>query len=260
MIPWRDKNRSKAVRAILGDIHGNLEALDAVLADSKSHGATEIYCVGDLVGYGPDSIACIERALEWNVVTLGNHDEAAVSTDKLEWWSSPSAKKMMLAVNRNLTAFPHLMAYLQSRPDKHEEGRTVYLHGSPRDPRYDYLYPEHVNDIERMNEIAKCFDQMCFCGNTHLPGIFVQSSNGRWTHQTPEECDHQWTIDERKTICNVGSVGQSRDDNPLACYVLLDGQEITFRRVEYEIAITAQKIKCLEDFDEMFAERLWKGR
>ena len=248
------------MRAILGDIHGNIEALDAVLADAEGRGATEIYCVGDLVGYGPDSIACIERALEWNVVTLGNHDEAARSTYELEWWSSPLAKKMMLSIRRTITAYPHLLAYLQSRPDRYEEGRTVYLHGSPRHPKYEYLYPEHVSEIEKMNEIAQCFDRMCFCGNTHLPGIFVQSANGRWTHQTPEECGHQWTIDDRKTICNVGSVGQPRDDNPLACYVLHEGQQITFRRVEYDIATTVQKIKNLEDFDDMFAERLLKGR
>ena len=254
---------SCTMHAIISDIHGNLEALDAVLADAQACGATDIYCLGDIVGYGPDPIACVQRAMSWPVVLMGNFDQAAISNSDLDGWTALAAKKTIMQFRRSLKQQKleaSVGAFLLDLPRTFSDAEAFYVHGTPRDPVYEYLFPEEIYVPEKMDDIAEGFDRLCFCGHTHLPGIFFRDQAGKWNYMTPEECDHQYVVGEGKTICNVGSVGQPRDADPRSSYVLLDDGKITFRRVDYDIDQTITKIKGDDDFHDFLGDRLHEGR
>ena len=108
-------------------------------------------------------------------------------------------------------------------------GDDLYLHGSPRDPVHEYVFPEDVYNQRNMESIFAGIARHCFCGHTHVPGVLTEFSD----FKTPEQLDYQHTLAADKAIVNVGSVGQPRDGDPRACYVILDGSEITFRRLDY---------------------------
>jgi diadenosine tetraphosphatase ApaH/serine/threonine PP2A family protein phosphatase len=111
-----------------------------------------------------------------------------------------------------------------------------------------------------MADIASLFDSLCFCGHTHIPDIFHRSSSrDRWDYTTPEECDYQYAIAGEKLICNVGSVGQPRDGDSRASYVLFAPDRIYFRRVEYDIDRTIRKMRDAGD-DDFGGQRLREGR
>jgi len=109
-----------------------------------------------------------------------------------------------------------------------------------------------------MDDIVPSFDRLCFCGHTHLPGVFFRNDNGNWGFVTPEACGHQYDASSEKTIYNVGSVGQSRDSSSSACFVLHDDNRITFRRVDYDKTI--KKINANHDFDNFLGKMLGQGR
>jgi diadenosine tetraphosphatase ApaH/serine/threonine PP2A family protein phosphatase len=247
------------MRAILSDIHANLEALIAVQADIAGQSVDEIYCLGDVVGYGPDPAECLRRSMEWKLVVLGNHDQA-VLFDPLGF--SPNAERAIMWTRR---VFEQLrwdagFEFLGERPRSHREGHTLFVHASPRQPTNEYIFPEDVYNERKMTALAGLFDRQCYCGHTHLPGLFVEEMPGRWSFFEPREVDHVWQLDGRKTIINVGSVGQPRDNDPRACYVLLDDQKITFRRVEYDWHATCRKILDNPELDDFLGYRLGDGR
>lgn len=145
-------------QAVISDIHGNLEALEAVLADIQQQGATSIVCLGDLVGYGPDPIACVRHAMKWDVVLMGNHDWAAMSKSDLPGWTSHTVKRTIFRFRRdiqeqNLDAT--LGKYLRERPKSHASRQALYLHGTPRDPVNEYLFPEDVYNRWKMKAIQR---------------------------------------------------------------------------------------------------------
>ena len=248
------------MNAIISDIHGNLEALDAVLADAKSCGASNIYCLGDIVGYGPNSIQCVERAMSWPIVLMGNFEQAAATNSDLEGWTAHAARKTVYRFRESLTQNPSVRNFLSGLSDSFRDNGVLYVHGTARHPIYEYLYPEDILQRQKMSEIAECFDRLCFCGHTHLPGIFFRGETDDWKFVTPEQCNHEYEITGRKTICNVGSVGQPRDSDPRACYVLHDETKISFRRVSYDVEQTIAKIKNDDDFDDFLGDRLRSGR
>ena len=112
-----------------------------------------------------------------------------------------------------------------------------------------------------MDRIFALVDKYCFQGHTHVPGVFTESlQDDSYQFQSPEELtDSTHKLDERKTLINVGSVGQPRDGDWRACYVLLDGKNVTFRRVDYDIATTIQKIHDIPDLDNFLGDRLRDG-
>lgn len=251
------------LQAVISDIHGNLEALEAVLADIKKHGVTSIVCLGDLVGYGPDPIACVRHAMNWDVVLMGEHDEAAVDDDDLSGWSSPSTKQIIFKFRRLLEEFKGQSAieiFLRTRLDHYASPQALYVHGSPSDSTHEFVFPEDINNRVKMNSIAEMFEGLCFCGHTHIPGIFIPDEEGIWGYYEPEESDPVFRVEECKTICNVGSVGQPRDGDPRASYVLFDGKSIEFRRVAYDVKTTIRKIRNDDDYDDYLGDRLNDGR
>jgi predicted phosphodiesterase len=245
-------------RAIISDIHANLEALDAVLADIAQQGITEIYCLGDIIGYGPNPRECIDRCRQLNVCLLGNHDNGALfdpegfstGAERAIFWTRSQLETNGDEANR------HRWDFLASLPRTRTENGTMFVHGSPRNPLCEYVFPEDVYNQRKMERIFCFIQQYCFQGHTHVPGVFTQ--DGRFL--SPEDIGHQFTLTGDKVMVNVGSVGQPRDNDRRSCYVVLDGPLVTFRRIEYDWNETRRKIYEIPDLDNFLGDRLLEGR
>jgi len=249
------------VQAILSDIHANLEALQSVLADAQKQGASEIVCLGDTVGYGPNPVECLELSSVWPIVLSGHTDEAVTCNEPLPGWTATHARNTIYWTRKQLRKTPGALKYwtwLERLPRAVDSSAVRFAHGTPLNP-HEYLFPEDIYCHQKMDRIAEQFDQQCFVGHTHLPGLFVQSGE-QWEFLSVDECGQRYCTDDRTFICNVGSVGQPRDSDWRASYVLYDGETIRFRRVEYNIQTTVKKIRDLDEFDDFLAERLLEGR
>ena len=247
-------------RALISDIHGNFDALAAVLDDIQQRGLTEIYCLGDVVGYGPNPRECIDRCLELPVAILGNHDQAAIFDPE---GFNPVALRAIYWTREKLEARCGSAAdnsrrwdFLGEMPRFRAEGDFLFVHGSPRDPTNEYVFPEDVYNQRKMDSLFERFEKYCFQGHTHIPGAFSQSRN----FTSPDECNYQYKLSDEKVMINVGSVGQPRDGDPRACYVELTHEMVTFHRVEYNVESTIAKIYDVEELDNMLGDRLREGR
>jgi diadenosine tetraphosphatase ApaH/serine/threonine PP2A family protein phosphatase len=136
----------------------------------------------------------------------------------------------------------------------------LYVHGSPADPLNAWLFPEDINNQEKMAHLGREFVGVCFNGHTHRPGLFVENGHGQWQFVTPHECSAGFRLDHRKVICNVGSVGQPRDGDWRAGYVRFDGTTIHFVRLEYDIEKTIKQIHAEPALDNFSGDRLRDGR
>jgi diadenosine tetraphosphatase ApaH/serine/threonine PP2A family protein phosphatase len=246
-------------RAIISDIHGNLEALEAVLADIRGQGVARIYCLGDIIGYGPNPCECLDLVMPSEVCILGNHDQAALFDP--EGFSS-GAEQAIFWTRSQLEAAgstPENLArwrYLCELPRQHREDGLLFVHGSARNPLMEYVFPEDVHNPNKLNRIFDLVPQYCFQGHTHVPGVFLQS--GKFLR--PTDVPEGYLLGEVKTMINVGSVGQPRDGDPRASYVLLDDQRVYFRRVEYALETTVAKIHAIPELDNFLGDRLRDGR
>ncbi|HND52622.1 MAG TPA: metallophosphoesterase family protein [Pirellulaceae bacterium] len=247
-------------RAIISDIHGNLEALQTVLADIQSQGITRIFCLGDVIGYGPNPRECLDLAMQFEVCVLGNHDDAAIfSPDGF----SSAAERAIFWTRSQLEAAPddpmrnqRRWQFLMQRPMTVREERMLFVHGSPRNPLNEYVFPEDVYNVRKLERLFQLVDHMCFQGHSHVPGVFTP--NGRF--HSPSDCDHRWPIRGDKMMVNVGSVGQPRDGDPRSCYVVLDEETIEFRRIAYPVETTVAKIYAIPELDPYLGDRLREGR
>ena len=168
--------------------------------------------------------------------------------------------------------------FIADLPRSHQEGRFLFVHGSARNPLHEYVFPEDIFNLRKMERIFSLMDGYCFCGHTHVPGILeaysfcdpktwmvLENPDTQMEHEepswyAPEDVEGTWHLRHRKTIINVGSVGQPRDGDPRACYVLLDGRTVIFRRVDYDIDTTVQKIYGIPELDNFLGNRLRDGR
>lgn len=262
--------------AVLSDIHANLEALDAVLADVARHPVTRVICLGDVLGYGPNPIECLERSLAWEVKLLGNHDQGVMfDPDGFSASGERSCYWHRAALGGRNDLWDALAGFLR----QHREGDFLFVHGSPRNPIHEYIFPEDVYNARKMTRIGDLMGQYCFVGHTEVPGIFftppgltaeeqvwhlqrrsVDPAEPLWQFLAPDEFGGTYHLDHRKTIVNVGSVGQPRDGDWRACYALVDGLNVTFRRVEYDVDATVQKIYANPELDNFLGDRLREGR
>ncbi len=252
-------------RALISDIHGNYEALQAVFSDIKQNNVTEVYCLGDIIGYGPNPCECLDRVIqECQVTILGNHDQAALFDPD---GFNPVALQAVYWTREQLERGPgnsdqvnRRWDFLGELPRTHTDGPLLFVHGSPREPTNEYVFPEDVYNQRKMDALFERIEQFCFQGHTHIPGVFTASGE----FVTPEECEYSYELASEKAMFNVGSVGQPRDNDPRACYVLLDDESgslrVDFRRVEYDHDETAQKIYAVTALDNMLGDRLRTGR
>ena len=263
--------------AIISDIHSNIEALDAVFADMEQAEVEEVVCLGDVVGYGPDSERCIDLIKERCRFTVrGNHDDAVMG-DALDF--NPIAREVIEGTRQLLrpglfssAAKRERWAFIRGLPPVRKEGRVLYVHGSPRDPVKEYVMrTDVVFAPEKLQDIFSRIEWLCFVGHTHQPGVFQEKREGGRTvyeHRAPTELgdDSTLVLCERKALINVGSVGQPRDQDSRACYVIIDEDgegrpsRIRFRRVVYDFRPTMEKIEAIDWINNLCATRLEIGR
>jgi diadenosine tetraphosphatase ApaH/serine/threonine PP2A family protein phosphatase len=222
--------------ALISDIHANLAALMAVLDHLDVKTVDEVWCLGDVVGYGPDPNECLERLRELPHRCLaGNHDWAVLGKLDLEDFN-PDARRACLWTREQLT--PTSRAYLESLEERIVEGDFTLAHGSPRHPIWEYIiYPSNA----QVN-FAHFDTPYCFVGHSHVPIIF--RDRGSEIDIRPIELGVPMPLGEERLIINPGSVGQPRDGDPRASYVLLDAEArtIEYRRVPYPIEETQRKM------------------
>ncbi|MCK4376394.1 MAG: metallophosphoesterase family protein, partial [Candidatus Brocadiae bacterium] len=234
------------MKAIISDIHGNLEAFQAVLEDMERQDATELICLGDFVGYGPNPKECIDLAVGFRIALRGNHEHALLTEfessnfnvkarDSIDW-----TREQLNPLGDDRQANLRRWDFLDSLETTHKDEDILYVHGTPRDPTAEYLYPRDVYRQEKLRAIFEMVDWLCFCGHTHVPGVWTQDM----IYLTPQEVNYRYHLVNKKTIVNVGSVGQPRDGDNRATYVLFDGSRIVFRKVDYRVETTARKIRA----------------
>ncbi len=249
------------MRAILSDIHGNLAALEAVLADLAAHGADEIYCLGDLVGYGPNPVECLEIAMQWDLVLQGNHDHAMIHggygfsgvAAQSIWWS-----RHQVGIEGTSSARFRRMQFLEGLVPTKKRTGVWYMHATPRDPLFEYLRPADIADREKMQRTIGPMPQLGFCGHTHIPGVFQQHFQS-WSYIGLPHCELYRVPEHGRVLVNVGSVGQPRDGDWRACYVLYNDRDIYFRRVEYDVDRTIDAIHRIPELNNFLGDRLQVG-
>jgi diadenosine tetraphosphatase ApaH/serine/threonine PP2A family protein phosphatase len=255
-----ERGRSGVKRAILSDIHANLEALEAVLAHLHDQGVAGIYCLGDIIGYGPNPLECIDLAMRFDACLLGNHDRAVLFDPEN---FSRGAERAICWTREQLADGPRAPDMGQQRWDflnelerNHHEDGVLFVHGSARNPLDEYVFPEDVYNRHKLEKIFALIQRHCFVGHTHVPGVLT--AGGRFI--APQEAADGFRLGEEKVMVNVGSVGQPRDGDPRACYTLLEGETVSFHRVSYDVSITAEKIYAIAELDDFLGDRLTEGR
>jgi predicted phosphodiesterase len=217
---------------LISDIHGNLMALESVL--ESSGGFEEVWCLGDIVGYGPNPNECIKliRKLPNLNCIIGNHDAAAINTLSSDSFN-PSARSSSKWTKDRLT--DESREFLRGLPDKIESDNELLVHGSP----YDHVM-EYLLDIESAERAFSLFKgDFCFVGHSHLPMYFRKYSDGSIEQKIIVDDTKEVRL-EHRMICNPGSVGQPRDRNPKASFAIIDSEDmtITYQRAKYDVKKT----------------------
>jgi len=256
--------------AVLSDIHSNIEALSVVLADIEKRGIKTIYCLGDVVGYGPNPKECLDLIIEkadWCV--LGNHDYAVFyeptnfnyGAEQASFWT-----RDVLEAEQQGNHSDRRWSFLGNLPMRRSlaieigvnTSNTDFVHASPRRPVNEYIFPDDVyTNPAKVRLLFERVEHICFVGHTHMPGVFLDEPD----FYLPDELGGVYPIiDDEKAIINIGSVGQPRDRDNRASYVYVDENKVHFVRLEYDFETTAKKILAIEQLDNFHAERLRDGR
>jgi diadenosine tetraphosphatase ApaH/serine/threonine PP2A family protein phosphatase len=237
--------------AVLSDIHANGPALEAVLAAVGE--VEKVWVLGDIVGYGPHPDEVVARLQGVGAIAVqGNHDAAVlgrIPTGTFNGQARSAVEWTVEAISATTRA------WLTAQPDSRVEGDFTLVHGSPREPLWEYLISIPV---ARLN-LAAFATPYCLVGHTHYPLTFRDDS-GRVEVLAAGD-GARLVLDERRCILNPGSVGQPRDGDPRACAMLIDtdAREVEWRRVEYPVAETQRAIRALP-LPVSLADRLVAGR
>ena len=224
--------------AILADIHANLEAFSSVLKDIERRGEVAgMWCLGDTVGYGPDPVQCIEllRRRE-HICIAGNHDLATIGQLDLSSFN-PDAAAAIRWTAKQLT--PEDIQYLGGLPTMIKKEDFTLVHGSPREPVWEYL-----QSLSAARENFTYFKSpFCLVGHSHVPQLFKQAEDGTCSF-TPLSTSIGQVLGRGRMIINPGGVGQPRDGDPRASYAIYDSEAGMLRlyRVPYDINATQQKM------------------
>ena len=239
---------------IVSDVHSNLEALGSVLDDARSRGGFDrIWSLGDLVGYGPDPAACLDLLLRHDVdAVAGNHDLAAIGKLSLEAFNPYAAAANRWTAEQLSREHIDYLAGLELRLELDE---FTVVHGSPRDPIWEY-----VVTVQAAVASFNHFDTYwCLLGHSHVPFLCSRAEQGAVFMQFP--LDRPVALSEEQLIVNPGAVGQPRDGDPRASYAVFDSdaRTITHHRVEYDIAATQEKMRG-HNLPQYLVDRLPLGR
>jgi diadenosine tetraphosphatase ApaH/serine/threonine PP2A family protein phosphatase len=243
---------------IISDIHANVTAFQAVLADVKARNFAYdvVWCLGDVVGYGPDPNECVAllRTLP-HLCLAGNHDWAVLGKLDLETFNENAVS----AITWTRDALrPENLRYLQARPERSEQGDYLLVHASPRMPIWEYVLDPSIAE-DNFREMNTPF---CLLGHTHVPLVFVKDIRNQAVRMSHPEHNLPMPLKKgNKYIMNCGSVGQPRDGDPRAAYAVLDTTNATWTpyRVEYDVASVQSRMRAAA-LPEKLVARLEYGR
>jgi diadenosine tetraphosphatase ApaH/serine/threonine PP2A family protein phosphatase len=222
--------------AVLSDIHSNLVALDAVLEDLGTVDA--IWVLGDIVGYGPDPDVVVARLRDLDVVAVrGNHDAAALGQLDTSTFNDDARRAVEWTGE---TLAEETRAWLDALPEKREVDGFTLVHGSPRDPLWEYLFSVQV----AKRNLSAFTTPHCLVGHTHVPLVFREVAAGDIETLAPSH-GSELPIDAQRLILNPGGVGQPRDGDPRACAMVIDTEVglAEWRRIPYAIERTQARMR-----------------
>ena len=251
--------------AVFSDIHNNIEAFRTVLDDIQKQNVEKCFCLGDLLGYGPKPVECVDLMMKLckegmvEVCLLGNHDQATLYdpegfnqiAEVAVFWT-----REVLESARGVRASAR-WDFISERPSIHRfKDSFLFVHGSPQSPINEYVFEEDTDDKNKMSRLFSLTPQYCFMGHTHVPGVFVDiSSHSDYQYFSYkailEKYGGRFPLGDQKLMINVGSVGQPRDLIPESCYVVVQYEEngsdnfVEYRRVPYDISKTQAEIKSV---------------
>lgn len=267
---------SYPLTALISDLHGNVPALNVALADARARHARRYVCLGDVVGYGAEPRACLERVmrlcgpepvdddgapLERGLCLKGNHEEALLySAEDFNPKARAAIEWTRDEITRDEERGDAFWDYISGLEAKACDEVAMFAHGSPRDPVREYLLPRDIRNTEKMEANFQALERdVCFVGHSHVPAIYYE--DGRYF--VPDGTDGPYDLgdlSECRAIINVGSVGQPRDGDPRLSYVLFDGHNVTFVRLDYDHGRAAAAIRAVDELPDFLAERLAVGR
>jgi diadenosine tetraphosphatase ApaH/serine/threonine PP2A family protein phosphatase len=244
---------------VISDIHGNLEALEACLAAAATPGYDDVLVLGDVVGYGPDPNAVIERVqgLSPRVLIRGNHDKVASGVDDAEGFNTVARNAIRWAIGELTPEHRDWLAALPSGPVQVDDLVEV-CHGTPHDEDA-YVFDE----LDALKALESTSRPLCLFGHTHVPVVYTSCPHVRLGLTAPEGQEELTVALESgcRYLVNAGAVGQPRDGDPRAGFGIVDtaAATITLHRVEYPVEIVQQKVRRA-GLPEMLARRLAVGR
>jgi diadenosine tetraphosphatase ApaH/serine/threonine PP2A family protein phosphatase len=275
--------------AIVSDIHGNLEAFTVVLDEIARRGITDIICLGDVVGYGPNPMECLDLVIERCKTSLmGNHDFAVFyepfnfnsGAEQACFWTRAQFEN-----DPDVTRRANRWKFLGNLPARIKTNDYLVVHASPRRPINEYIFPDDIyTNPTKFVSIFERFEKLCFVGHTHVPGVFLEGPD----FYSPDELDYRFELTDEKAIVNVGSVGQPRDRDPRSSFVIVHlpgevdfgggsnggreggssdaptagpgGGYLEFVRLPYDVDTTVRKVEQIPELDNFLGTRLLDGR
>jgi predicted phosphodiesterase len=242
------------IYGVFSDVHGNYEALKAVLEFFRKNKAQRFICCGDLVGYGPQPSECVREIMAMPDITvvLGNHDAALTAKMDLRWFNHNALAAIEFA-GKKLSG--EELAYLAALPETVKTGDFTLVHGSPRRPLTEYL----LSEPQFTENLPYWETSPCFMGHSHLP-VYFRVSEGSMPETDFLRPMSKVMLDGVRYMLNPGSVGQPRDGNPRASCGLYDPQKKTFEifRVDYDFTKTQELMKAA-DLPQVLIERVAFG-
>ncbi len=252
--------------AVISDIHANLEALQVVLAHIDTQNVERIICLGDILGYGPNPVECVDlvaERCEWSL--MGNHDFGALyeptnfnqAAEQAAYWTRAQFEK-----ETDPAKAAKRWEFLGKLRVRVSDGQFLCVHGSPRRPINEYLFPEDaINSPVKMQQIFERIDKYCLVGHTHVPGVFTDEPD----FYPPDDLQGVYKFNNpaeggEKAIVNPGSVGQPRDLDPRSSYCILNADHVEFFRLEYDVDAVVNKIQSVPELSDWLGERLREGR
>lgn len=250
------------MKAVISDIHGNIEALETVLTQIASEGIDEIWCLGDIVGYGPNPQECVDLVKRnASLCIMGNHDWAVLNEpygfNEVAARMVYLTKEWMDPTENPTDQKTERWEFLSQLPTKIQEDPFLLVHGSPREALTEYILPGDVDyDPHKLREVFARIDRYCLVGHSHYPCVIDEENR----LVIPSGNAREVPLLDRKMVFNVGSVGQPRDGDTRACFVTLEDEVVRYHRVPYDNQKTQQKLRELGEDYEILAARLAAGR